>query len=66
MPVCRPLFSIKKGLYELRFSYQAGEYRVFYYMKIKEALYVIHAMQKKSQKIVPRVRDLLKFRIRSL
>lgn len=66
MPLCRPVFSIEKGLYELRFSYQAGEYRVFYYIKRNEALYVIHAMQKKTQKIPARLIDLLKTRIRSL
>lgn len=63
MPLCRPLFSIVKGLYELRFSYSAGEYRVFYYIRIGEAIYVIHAMKKKTQKMETRTIDLLKTRI---
>ncbi len=66
MPLCRSLFSILKGLYELRFSHRAGEYRVFYYIKVKEAIYVIHAMRKKSQKIENKVIDLLKARVRDL
>ncbi len=66
MPLCRPLPSIARGLYELRLSYQGGEYRVFYYMKLKDGIYVIHAMQKKSQKIERRTNDLLISRIRGL
>ena len=66
MPLCRPLFAIGKGLYELRFSYEAGEYRVFYYIKIREAIYVIHAMKKKAQKLDGKTIDLLKSRIKSL
>lgn len=66
MPLCRPLPSVAKGLYELRFSYRAGEYRVFYYVKVRDAVYVIHAMRKKSQKMDRRTVDLLHSRIRSL
>lgn len=66
MPLCRPLSDISRGLYELRFSYQAGEYRVFHYIKVKEAIYVIHAMKKKTQKLDNKTVALLKNRIRSL
>jgi len=66
MPLCKALPDIFQGLYELRFSYEAGEYRVFYYIKVKEAVYVIHAMKKKSQKIDLKTIALLKNRIRSL
>lgn len=66
MPLCRPLSSIYKGLYELRFSDRAGEYRVFYYIKVADAIYVIHAMRKKMQKLETRVVDLLRSRIRSI
>lgn len=66
MPLCRPLTSIARGLYELRFSCQSGEYRVFYYIRVRDAIYVIHAMRKKSQKIERRTVNLLLSRIRSL
>lgn len=55
LPLCRPLF-----------SYQAGEYRVFYYIKIGDAIYIIHAMKKKSERLERRTIDLLKQRIRRL
>lgn len=66
MPLCRPLFSVARGLYELRFSYVAGEYRVFYYIKVRGAIYVIHAAQKKRQAMDRKTIELLKTRIRGL
>ncbi|MDO8527229.1 MAG: type II toxin-antitoxin system RelE/ParE family toxin [Deltaproteobacteria bacterium] len=66
MPLCRPLFGIEKGLYELRFSHQSGEWRVFYFIKVMDAIYVLHAMKKKTQKMDRRVLNLLRSRIRSL
>lgn len=66
MPMSRPLASIAKGLHELRFSDARGEFRVFYYMRLRDAIYVIHAMRKKKQGIDQRTKGLLQFRIRSL
>lgn len=65
-PLSKPLPSIWKGLHELRFSYQAGEYRVFYFIKVREAIYVIHGMKKKSQQLDRKTIALLQHRIRSL
>lgn len=66
MPICRPLFKIARGLYELRLSDKAGELRVFYYVKTGDAIYVLHAMRKKTQMITMKTIGLLKKRIRSL
>ena len=66
MPISRPLFSINKGLHELRLSGQAGEFRVFYVTGTKDALYVIHAGSKKKQEMVKKTRNILEARIRSL
>ena len=66
MPLCRPLFGIERGLYELRFSHQSGEWRVFYFIKVRDAIYLLHAMKKKTQKMDRRGLNLLKTRIRGL
>ena len=66
LPISRPLPSIGKGLHELRLSGRAGEYRVFYVVKVLEAIYVIHALSKKTQTLDRRTNDLLKKRMRSL
>lgn len=64
MPISRPLPSIAKGLSELRLSGKAGEYRVFYIIRVDDAIYVLHATQKKTQKMEKRTINLLKSRLR--
>ncbi len=66
MPTSRPLFSIAKGLHELRMSFSGGEYRVFYVMRVKDAIYVVHAGTKKTGTIDRSTVQLLLNRIRSL
>jgi phage-related protein len=66
MPISRPLPSVGKGLHELRLSGRAGEYRVFYVIKVIEAIYVIHAATKKKQAMDRQTTELLKQRMRSL
>ena len=66
MPISRPLPLINKGLHELRLSGRAGEYRIFYVIKVDDAIYVIHASSKKKQALDRQTADLLKQRIRSL
>jgi len=66
MPISRSLPSIAKGLHELRLSGGAGEFRVFYVIRTKEGIYIIHATEKKTQKTDQRTIGLLKKRIREL
>mgnify|MGYP001566510715 CR=1 FL=1 len=66
MPISRPLPSIAKGLHELRLSGEGGEYRVFYVIRIGDAIYVIHANEKKKNELDRRTADLLKNRMRSI
>ena len=66
MPISRPLFSIAKGLHELRLSGKAGEFRVFYVIKVDDAIYILHATVKKKQEIDRKTSDLLKLRLRSI
>lgn len=66
MPISRPLPSIAKGLHELRLSSQAGEFRVFYVIKVGDAIYIIHAATKKKQALDKKTADLIKKRLRSI
>jgi phage-related protein len=50
MPASRMLSNIHPGLNELRFKDSAGIYRVFYYVKVKDVIYLLHAFQKKTPK----------------
>jgi phage-related protein len=66
MPTSRPLPSVAKGLHEIRLSGRAGEYRVFYVLKVGFAIYVLHGMAKKTQKIDQKTVDLIRSRLRRL
>ena len=66
MPISKPLPSIVRGLHELRLSGKGGEFRVFYFIKIGDAIYIIHAASKKKQAIDKKTIDLLKTRVRSI
>ena len=49
----KPMPSVGPGAYEIRV--QLGDaYRIFYVVKFEEAVYVLHAFQKKTQKTARR------------
>jgi len=51
----KPISSIGKGVREIRIQEQ-GQYRVIYITKFEDAIHVLHAFQKKTQKT--RKRDI--------
>ena len=50
MPLSRSLPSLGAGVHELRLKGKSGIFSVIYFMKKKEAFYMVHAFTKKSQK----------------
>ena len=66
MPLSRPLGNIYKSLHELRLKDQKGIYRIFYFIKKGDAIYIIHAYQKKTQEIPKKNIGILKKRLRSI
>ena len=50
MPHSKPMPGIAPGCYELRVRDQKGSFRVFYFLKSKDRIFVIHAFHKKTQK----------------
>ena len=50
MPISRRMMGLPPNIFELRFCDRAGIFRVIYYIKKGDAIYLIHAFQKKSNK----------------
>ena len=46
----KPMSTVGAGAYELRVREASGAYRAIYVAKFAEAIYVLHAFQKKTQK----------------
>jgi phage-related protein len=57
--------AVGSGVYEIRI-HEAGEYRIFYIAKRENAIYVLHAFQKKTQKTRQADIDLAKQRLKNL
>ena len=66
MPHSRSLASMAAGLYELRVRDAQGQVRVFYYAKVKQTLFLVHALRKKNKTIPGRDRDLIVKRIKEI
>jgi phage-related protein len=46
---CKPMPTIGKGVEELRLWDESGTFRVVYTARLADAVYVLHAFQKKTQ-----------------
>ena len=66
MPLSRPLCAIAKGLHELRFREAGSIYRVFFFVKKRDAIYIIHAIQKRTRRLPDRDRNLLLRRLKEV
>ena len=62
----KPMPSIGKGVEEIRVRDETGAYRVVYTARLAEAVYVLHAFQKKTQATSKRDIDLAVERFREL
>ena len=62
----KPMPTIGKGVLEIRIKDEAGQFRVIYIAKLKEAVYVLHCFQKKTQKTAQKDIDLSNKRLREL
>ena len=51
LPHVRPLPSIHSGLFEIRVKDKQGQFRVVYFVKKGDAIYLLHAFRKKTQKL---------------
>jgi phage-related protein len=61
----RPMSSVGSGVVEIR-VHSGGEFRILYVAKFEEAVYVLHAFEKKTRKTVKRDIDLARGRYSAL
>jgi phage-related protein len=66
MPLSRPMSDLASGAHELRVTGQTTAVRVFYFVKLAEAILVFHAFQKQSQKTPKREMALGKQRLKEV
>lgn len=62
----KPMKSVGKGVQEIRIACDDGAFRVFYVVNRPEAIYVLHAFRKTTQKTEERDLDLGRTRYKSL
>jgi phage-related protein len=62
----KPMPTIGKGVLEIRIKDEEGQFRVIYIAKLKEAVYVLHCFQKKTQKTAQKDIVLSNKRLREL
>jgi phage-related protein len=62
----KPMPGIGKGVEEIRVSEPSGAYRVIYVARRAEAVYVLHAFQKKTQATTKKDLEIARHRFREL
>ncbi len=62
----KPMQAIGVGVCEIRLRDVAGAFRVIYFARFGNAIYVLHSFQKKSQKTSRQDVDLARERFRSI
>ena len=62
----KPMKSIGKGIREIRIKETSGHYRVIYLANLEDAVYVLHAFQKKSTKTRKSDIDLARKRLNEI
>ena len=58
--------TVGKGVWEIRVKDEAGQFRVIFIAKLKDAVYVLHCFQKKTQKTSVSDIELSNKRLREL
>jgi phage-related protein len=62
----KPMPTIGRGVEEIRIRDDAGNYRVIYTARFADAVYVLHAFQKKTQRTSQRDIEMAKARFREM
>ncbi|NWB88956.1 type II toxin-antitoxin system RelE/ParE family toxin [Pseudomonas gingeri] len=62
----KPMKTVGKGVYEIRVSEESGAFRVFYVVNRADALYILHAFRKTTQKTETRDIELARARLQEI
>jgi phage-related protein len=62
----KPMPDVGKGVEEIRVWAESGTFRVMYVAKFADAVYVLHAFQKKTQATSNRDKEIAKLRFKQL
>lgn len=63
---CKPFASVGRGVWEIRVKDESGAFRVFYVVRRRDGIHVLHAFQKKTQRSRKSDIELGKARYREL
>jgi phage-related protein len=62
----KPMSDVGKGVEEIRVWEESGAFRVMYVAKFADAVYVLHAFQKKTRETSKRDKEIAKLRFKQL
>ena len=62
----KPMPSVGRGAEEIRIRDRAGAFRVIYTARLADAVYVLHAFQKKTQETPQHDIDLARYRYKAI
>lgn len=66
MPLVRPMPSVTPGVMEIRIRGEDGQFRVLYYSIHGDAILVLHAFRKKSQRTPLAAMELARKRLKEM
>lgn len=66
MPLSKKMEGMGPGVFELRFKERSGIYRIIYFVKKGDAIYLVHGFQKKTNKTPHRNIEVAMKRIKRL
>ena len=62
----QPMSDVGKGVEEIRVWEESGSFRVMYVARLADAVYVLHAFQKKTRETSKRDKEIAKLRFKQL
>lgn len=66
LPMSRPMQDVQHGVHELRIKDARGQYRIFYYTKMKDEILVFHFFKKKTRETPKQEIDTAQRRLKEM